>query len=147
VVGSGCGNPAPFPYIGDVLDQVFGMAQAVVVMLTPDDEARLQSQFIRTGDPPYERVLTGQARPNVLFEAGMAMGRDPRRTVLVELGSLRPFSDIGGRHVVRLDNSTERRQEFAARLQNAGCNVNLVGTAWHRVGNLVPTVEERVGDG
>ena len=132
----------PTPYIGEVLDQAFAMAQAVIVLLTPDDEARLRPDFLRANDPPYERELTGQARPNVLFEAGMAMGRDATRTVLVELGTLRPFSDIGGRHVVRLDNSTQRRQEFAARLQRAGCPVNLRGTDWHTVGQLTPTRAE-----
>ena len=37
-------------------------------------------------DPAYERRLTGQARPNVLFEAGMAYGKDPNSTVLAQLG-------------------------------------------------------------
>ena len=132
----------PSPYVGEVLDRAFSMAQAIVVLLSPDDEARLKPHFIRPSDPSYESDLTGQARPNVLFEAGMAMARDPRRTILVEIGVLRPFSDIGGRHVVRLDNTTERRQDLAGRLDSAGCRVNLRGTDWHRVGILVPTLRE-----
>ena len=60
----------------------------------------------------------------------MAMGRDERRTVLVEVGNLRPFSDIVGRHMIRLDNTTARRQELAQRLEAAGCPVNLRGTDW-----------------
>ena len=77
------------PYIGDILDTAFSMAQAVVILMTPDDEARLKKQFQGTDEPKHETELTGQARPNVLFEAGMAMGRDPKRTVLVEVGKLR----------------------------------------------------------
>lgn len=107
----------PSPYVGEVLDAAFSLAQAVVVLMTPDDEARLREPFRKADDPAYETQLTPQARPNVLFEAGMAMGRDPGRTVLVALDSLREFSDIGGRHVLKMDNSTARRQELAQRLQ------------------------------
>jgi predicted nucleotide-binding protein len=124
------------PYIGDILDRAFSMAQAVVVLMTPDDEAWLKGEFRNQDDPQHETTLTGQARPNVLFEAGMAMGREPERTVLVEVGTLRPFSDVVGRHTVRLDNSTERRQELAQRLKTAGCPVNLEGTRWHRAGSF-----------
>ena len=130
------------PYIGEVLDQAFSIAQAVVVLLTPDDEAWLREPFRQPGDPPHETQLTAQARPNVLFEAGMAMGRSPERTILVEVGNLRPFSDIAGRHVVRLDDSTQRRQELALRLQTAGCPVNLSGTAWHSAGDFSLHTEE-----
>ena len=64
------------------------------------------------------------------------MGRSEDRTVLVELGVLRPFSDIAGRHTIRLDNTSQRRQELAQRLQAAGCPANLDGTDWHTVGNF-----------
>lgn len=118
------------PYIGEVLDDAFSKAQAVVVLMTPDDEARLREQYHGPGDPPYETELTPQARPNVIFEAGMAIGRAPDRTVIVEVGEVRPFSDIGGRHVIRMNDSSERRQELAQRLRDAGCDLDLIGTDW-----------------
>jgi predicted nucleotide-binding protein len=124
------------PYIGEVLDTAFRIAQALVVLMTPNDEARLRQPFIHPGDPVHETDLTPQARANVIFEAGMAMGRYPDQTILVELGRLRPFSDIGGRHVVRLNNSTQRRQDLARRLQTAGCPVNLTSEDWHTTGNF-----------
>jgi predicted nucleotide-binding protein len=124
------------PYVGQVLDAAFSIAQAVVVLMTPDDDACLREEFRSTHDPQYEKEPTGQARPNVLFEAGMAMGRDARRTVLVEIGSLRPFSDVAGRHILRLNNSSERRQDFAERLRTAGCPVELTGRNWHSVGSF-----------
>lgn len=126
----------PTPYIGDILDVAFAQAQAVVVLLTPDDEVRLRPEIAEAGDPPHEVDFSGQARPNVLFEAGMAMARSPERTVLVEIGVLRPFSDIAGRHVLRFDGSSQRRQELAQRLEVAGCEVNDQGTDWHTAGDF-----------
>jgi hypothetical protein len=124
------------PYIGEILDAAFANAQAVVVVMTPDDEAKLRDQYISENDPQYENTLTPQARPNVLFEAGIAFGRHPNRTVLIEVGTLRPFSDIGGRHTIRLDDSMAKRQELAHRLRTAGCKVDTDGTDWHTEGDF-----------
>ena len=130
------------PYIGEILDAAFSQAHAVVVLFTPDDEARLKEEYRVQGDPPHEIQLSGQARPNVLFEAGMAMSRSEDRTVLIELGRLRPFSDIAGRHAIRLDNSSQRRQELAERLRTAGCPVNTMGTDWHTAGDFDAAISD-----
>lgn len=124
------------PYVGKVLETGFSVVQAVVVLMTPDDEARLREQYQGHDEPREETQLTPQPRPNVLLEAGMALGLFPDRTVIVELGRLRSVSDIGGRHVIRMDNSTEKRQELAQRLQTAGCTVNVTGTDWHKAGRF-----------
>jgi predicted nucleotide-binding protein len=125
-------------YIGEILDAAFSNAQAIVVLLTGDDEARLREALRGTTESAYEVELTAQARPNVLFEAGMAMAYCPDRTVLVEFGYLRPFSDVAGRHSVKMDGSSKKRQELAQRLQQAGCAVNIQGTDWHTSGDLQP---------
>src|SRR6185369_8896119 len=52
-----------------VRDAMFAKAAAVVVLLTADDEARLKKEFRKSSDAAFEKTLTGQARPNVLFEA------------------------------------------------------------------------------
>lgn len=124
------------PYIGQVLDAAFSHAAAIVVLMTPDEIAYLQPQYGRDNDP--ETKPAAQARPNVLFEAGMALGRDPRRTVLVEVGDVRPFSDVAGRHAIRLTNDPALRQELATRLETAGCDVNLRGVDWHTTGDFTP---------
>ena len=124
------------PYIGVILDKAFEMAQAVVVLLTPDDEARLREPYRSSHEPDYEVNLTPQARPNVLFEAGMALARHEDRTILVEIGQMRPFSDVAGRHTVRLDNTSRKRQDLAERLRTAGCPVNLNGRDWHDKGDF-----------
>ena len=126
----------PSPYIREILDAAFSRALAVVVLFTPDDETRLNEQYRVDSDPHHETALSGQARPNVLFEAGMAMARSQDRTVLMELGNLRPFTDIAGIHVVRIDGSFKQRQELAHRLRSAGCPVNLDGADWHTAGDF-----------
>jgi len=124
------------PYIGDVLDAAFASAQAVVVLQTPDDVAYLHQSLTYPGDPECDAQM--QPRPNVLFEAGMAFGRNPARTILVELGQVKSYSDIHGRHVVRLDGSVKKRQDLANRLRTAGCAVDTTGTDWHDAGDLTP---------
>lgn len=125
------------PYVGDVLDVAFREVQAVVVLLTPDDVAYLHSDY-SNGDGDPETEPKGQARPNVLFEAGMALGRNEDRTILVELGDVRPFSDVGGRHVLRMDNSPQKRQALATRLATAKAAVDRTGAQWLTVGDFTP---------
>ena len=124
----------PSPHIGEILDVAMGHAQAILVLFTGDDQARLNDTFLSIDDPDYERKLTPQARPNVIFEAGLALGKYPERTILVQIGNLRHFSDIAGRHFIRLRNSSKSRQELAQRLKLAGCKVDLSGTDWHDAG-------------
>jgi hypothetical protein len=123
------------PYIGDILQTSFEEAQAFVVLLTPDDLVCLRP-FLQADNDDDERQWAGQARPNVLFEAGMALGYDASRTIIVEVGRIKRFSDIAGRHVVRLNNSMKQRQELARRLEQAGCRVDLGGTDWHNEGDF-----------
>src|SRR5262249_30810156 len=115
------------PYIGEVLDTAFANAQAVVALLTADDVAYLREEMQEAHDPDYEKNPTPQARPNVLFEAGMAFGRHPDRTIIVEIGQLRPFSDAAGKHAVRFRGTSENRTELRDRLKTAGCAVKDAG--------------------
>jgi hypothetical protein len=118
------------PYTGEVLDRALEIAQAVVVLFTPDDDARLRADLLLADDGPEERDLRGQPRPNVLYEAGLAMGRHPTRTVIVELGTLRGVSDLFGRHTIRLVGSAGPLHDLAERLRTAGCSVDTSGQHW-----------------
>jgi hypothetical protein len=117
------------PYTGEVLDRALEIVQAVVVLFTPDDEARLRADLAGPADIA-EAELRGQPRPNVLFEAGLAIGRHPTRTLLVELGQLRGLSDLFGRHAVRLGRTAEPLHDLAERLRTAECAVDTSGTHW-----------------
>lgn len=123
------------PYIGEVVDAALEAAQAVVVLWTPDEVVSLRPEYADGKDDPDIRPGL-QSRPNVMFEAGLALGRAPERVVLAELGRMRHFSDMLGRHTVRLSNSVASRQELAIRLRTAGCAVDLSGTDWHTSGDF-----------
>src|SRR5205807_7985783 len=118
------------PDLGEAPARLFETAQAVVVVLAGDDEARLRDPFLQADDSVAEKRLTPQPRLNVIFEAGMAFARAPSRTILVELESVRPFSDIAGRHIVRFLDDARSRQELARRLETAGCAVDMSGADW-----------------
>lgn len=124
------------PYIGHILDKAFSTARAIVVLLTGDDLARLREPYIKDNDPSYERDPTPQARQNVLFGAGLALGRDPEHTILVQLGHIRPFSDLAGRHLVHLSNTPSSRNMLVQRLSTAGCLLDFSGTDWLEEGDF-----------
>jgi predicted nucleotide-binding protein len=110
------------PYVGDVLDQAFEDAQAVIAFFTPDERVRPRGH-----SGPWRL----QARPNVLIEAGMALVAHPKRTILAVLGPQELPSDLAGRHYVRLNHTApEPLHALATRLRDAGCDLDLNGTDW-----------------
>lgn len=125
------------PSISDVLNAALDVECVFLVFMTPDDMVYLRPEHAHGDDDPDTRPQ-GQARPNVLFEAGLAFARHPKQTVLAHLGEVRPVSDLLDRYRVRLDNSTESRQRLAQRLESAGCDVNTRGVRWHTAGDLTP---------
>ena len=74
--------------------------------------------------------LTGQARPNVLFETGMAFGKKPNKTIIIEIGITRPISDLSGHLIIKLDDTISNRKKFAEKLSSIGCDVNFNGKKW-----------------
>lgn len=133
------------PYPQQVLDVAFSNAQAIIVLITGDDVARLRDEYAKQDDEEYEKRLTPQARPNVIFEAGLAFGRNPKRTILVSLKKekIRPFSDVLGRLFVRLSNKTKSRIDLNSQLENAGCEIDIKGnTDWTQTGDFDGAVIE-----
>ena len=61
----------------------------------------------------------------------MSFGLYPDRTIIVEVGSLRPMSDLLGRHTVRI-GAAGAIKSFVNRLEAAGCAVNTDGADWIR---------------
>jgi predicted nucleotide-binding protein len=124
------------PHIAEILDAGFNQAVATVVLFTPDDEAKLKYEFIKRSDPRFERNMTGQPRPNVLFEAGMAFGRHPEKTIIVQVGKIRPISDLSGRHITHVSDSFESRHQLIVKLRTVGCPVDDSGDEWRSAGDF-----------
>lgn len=124
------------PYIGEVLDNAFEGVKALIVLFTPDDEVQLRKELWSKGEKAAEKRLQPQPRPNVIFEAGMALGRHEEKTLFVSVGKSKSFSDIAGRHMLFLNNSPEKRKDFAERLRALGCDVRTDGIDWLSEGDL-----------
>jgi predicted nucleotide-binding protein len=124
------------PQIENIIDSAMSRVQAVVVLFSPDEEARLKEALCGRGEKGTEGKLAGQPRPNVLFEAGLALGRHPEKTLLVQVGKVRGFSDIAGRHLARLGNEPARRNDVANRLEKIGCIISKRGEDWMTEGDF-----------
>lgn len=109
------------PYTGDAVDAAFRIAQAAVVLCTPDEQVMLRKD-LRKPDEPAEAQPAWQPRPNVFFEGGIAFTTHPKRTVVLELGRVRMASDLLGRNTIRVSTtSTSWRHSLAERLRNCEC--------------------------
>jgi len=132
------------PYTGDVVLAGMQMADAVVVLFSPDDIGHVKSEFLLPDDDEHERKPTPQARMNVVFEAGMAMALNREAAVLVELGRVRPMTDTAGLNVVRIaSGSIPERTQFAHRLRTAGLTVDPNSPDWATAGDFSSIVTAR----
>lgn len=126
------------PSIPEVVEKALDRAGAVVVVMTPDDDVRLTPRLRGDDESNDETELRGQARPNVFYEAGMAVARHPTKTIFVTVGNVKRFSDISGFHVTRLNNTAGKRQELVGKLGTArGAAIDTSGLRdWLTAGNF-----------
>lgn len=115
----------PMPFLGQVLDTTIRSAQAVVVVMTPDDVVRLHPDLHGPSEPVTETRDAMQARPSVLVELGMALVAHRTATVMLVLGDHRPIADLGGRNYVRVAEDVDFRTRLGNRLLLAGCPVQM----------------------
>jgi len=111
------------PFVGEIIRSGMERAQAIVVLFTPDEHAALRPELWFTRDAEGDKARW-QPRPNVIFEAGMALAIDERRTILVVLGEVGLSSDLHGRHFLALSNSTAARNDLRNALVGTGCQVD-----------------------
>ena len=115
---TGEGTPTIYQSIDKAMDNV----QAVIALFTPDDKVQLKEELLEKDE--ISEKNTYQPRPNVLFETGLAFGKDKKKTILVEVGKIRNITDLDGFNRVRLDGTFEKRKELINRLETLGCKID-----------------------
>ena len=116
LTGEGC--PTNYQSIDKAMDNV----QAFIALFTPDDEVKLRDELLDKGEK--EESVTHQPRPNVLFETGLAFGKDRKKTIIVEVGEIRRITDLDGFNTVKLDGSIKKRKELIKRLETLNCKID-----------------------
>lgn len=113
------------PHTYDIVRAGIANAAAVIVIFSPDELARVKDDFSELDDP--DRIPQGQARQNVLLEAGMAFVMAPKRTIFLKSAPTRDISDIAGFNWVKLDGNWDSRNDLKSRLETAGAAVRQGG--------------------
>lgn len=125
------------PSVLDVVKAGSETADAFIVLVTPDDIGCVHERFRYHNDPADEKELTPQPRLNVVFEAGIAMAMARDKTVVVEFGVTRRYSDLSI-HSIRMNskNDVRMREAVLDRLETAGLSVNKTGGGWQTAGDF-----------
>ena len=112
----------PTAYLHDAIKKSIDEAGAVVVIMAPEEDARLVEKYQLE---PGDEQDYFQPRPNVIFEAGLALGIKEEKTIIVQFGNIRIFSDILGKHILRYkgkEREIEFKNDLFHKLQIAGCD-------------------------
>lgn len=118
-----------------VVEAGIRMASAVVVLMTPDDVVYLNPSLLSEEDDEDERGPVGQARPNVILEAGMAIAMLPKRYLFVHIGKVRRISDTAGLNYIQLNDDYDSRERLSSRLETMGLAIKR-RKGWHEAGDL-----------
>ncbi len=139
-------------YVLDVVKRGMEEAQGVIALFTADEFAALHPQLRIQGEAE-EQVQRWQARPNVIFEAGLACGMASDRVAFVLFGKAKLFSDVAGIHVFwptdEFGAKSDRAQLRGLLASGMKCSVNLSSDEWMHAGkfdsvrNALPEVSTR----
>ena len=100
------------PFANRIIDAAFNHAQAVIVLFTGDDRTRLRSGLRRHNGESDEKKYWFQPGQDQVFEAGYAFGHSPERTILIQVGRVKLFSDIDGRYIPNFTGKEKERRDL-----------------------------------
>lgn len=117
-------------FVGEIVRTGLAQAQGIIALFTADEISHLRPDYHEPHDGQEDK-MRWQSRPNVIFEAGMAYGSAPERTILAVLGGqTKLFSDVKGLHLTYLSNSHDSRKRLRQKLIGAKCEVDLRSDAY-----------------
>lgn len=123
------------PTILQVVEKGISEARGVIILITPDELAFLRPELQRNRDTAGDRQRW-QARPNVLFEAGLAYAKaGHKRTLFLVAGVAELFSDVGGIVYMGLPQDPESKERLKTALASMGCTVR-TDPKHHQRGNF-----------
>ncbi|MBX3119304.1 MAG: nucleotide-binding protein [Fimbriimonadaceae bacterium] len=108
----------------EIIDRLFESCDGAIVILSPDERAILRPQLHRHASDAKEKY---QARPNVIFEHGIALGKFGRRVIVVQFGDVELHSDVAGLHPFRWSDAKSMRNQLSDRLSAMGYSVKATG--------------------
>ena len=111
------------PFVGRIIDVAFEHAQAVLVLLSGDEQVRLRKEWHKRQEELYEVRFSPQSMLEQIFEAGYAFGKYPERTILLQADNVRPFSDIAGREILPFTGKRDEYLRIKDRLSSIGCAI------------------------
>jgi predicted nucleotide-binding protein len=109
--------------IAEIVSRGVSRTRAVIALLTPDEFACLAPD-LRTATDSERDMRRWQPRPNVIYEAGMAMALNRDGTILVTVGRVDLPSDLDGVLHIRMSNHYEDRKKLRKKLLTIGCAVD-----------------------
>lgn len=134
------------PTIAEIVQRGMSEAQGVIALFTPDEFATLSPEFRDKWRSAGSDEARFQARPNVIFEAGMAFGRDRNRVVFVLLGNVSLFTDVAGIHVLRPKNDPtgDRATLRDTLITGMACDGEQTGREWMTSGDFETCIDSKV---
>lgn len=122
------------PFTRDVLDIALESARAIIVLFSAEERVTLRRD-LRKSAQGKERF---QLQPGLdqIFEAGYALGRFPKRTILIQSGQVQLFSDIDGRYMPHFTGKEAERRDLINRLKSMECDLHIDESRWRSAGNF-----------
>ncbi|MBD3349895.1 MAG: hypothetical protein GF364_00235 [Candidatus Lokiarchaeota archaeon] len=125
------------PYIGQVMKTGMKISNIILVIMSPDDNVKLNPKYMKENENNKEEQWMGQSRANVLYEMGFAEALKPKETIFIKIGDQKLPSDIDGKLFFELDNSVKTRKRLTDELINLGCDIDLKRKSkWKNVGDF-----------
>lgn len=110
----------------DIVRTGMESAAAVLLLLTPEEASYLRDDLRFAGEDGH----VWHPRPNVIFEAGWALGAHQGKTTIVEAGFTHSISDMHGFNTVRMSGGQHALNDLVHRLKLLGLQPDTTDSAW-----------------